>query len=549
MKNKGHDCADLPLVVQDYIELVVRKVRYRRVVRNEVRAELAGHFRDALAGCEVETEREERARELIAGFGDVKVLANLIRRGKKRCRAWWRTVIVRMFQVVGVILLLIVLRAASLSIGTVNISVDYLEKLKQLNSQGYSPEDNAFRCYQEAARILNEARSEVIDDIVDFDWPDELDTENVEDWTAFLQKSEAGFELLTEGARRPYYFCSREEYGVDFPLPQSLFFTSDYQPLLNTLFFMDSMGDNRYLAKAMTARGKWRIHNGDIEGGFSDLLMVYRLGGHLTGKHFLIEQLTGLAIVELVDNAVKEALSQNTFSSEVLQWVQEEIKRSSKSIEFEIDFDAERFIHLDFVQSSFTDSGDGTGRPLRGGGIVASVGGVGDFLKYFMTGFPGRSEVVGQINKCYNLLDELGDDYAVDKRGAVKEKFSRIHELAKGSFMLSLSMPAFEKTTTLSLQSRAGNESVCVLLSLARYKLENNEYPDALSELVKGGYIDFIPKDPFALGELSYRRTGDGFVLYSYGEDSDDDGGVETEDDRWGGKKGGDRVFWPVTKK
>jgi hypothetical protein len=53
-----------------------------------------------------------------------------------------------------------------------------------------------------------------------------------------------------------------------------------------------------------------------------------------------------------------------------------------------------------------------------------------------------------------------------------------------------------------------------------------------------------LPMDPFSDKPLVYKRTADGFMLYSLGADFDDDGGLHS---RWGqDKTGGDHVFWPV---
>ena len=52
--------------------------------------------------------------------------------------------------------------------------------------------------------------------------------------------------------------------------------------------------------------------------------------------------------------------------------------------------------------------------------------------------------------------------------------------------------------------------------------------------------------DPYSDKPLVYKRLDNSFTLYSLGADFDDDGGTPSN---WGeGDKGGDAVFWPVTK-
>jgi hypothetical protein len=70
-----------------------------------------------------------------------------------------------------------------------------------------------------------------------------------------------------------------------------------------------------------------------------------------------------------------------------------------------------------------------------------------------------------------------------------------------------------------------------------------------LDQLVERGYLNQPPKDPFGPGTLGYRKTDQGFLLYSWGEDRKDDGGQLGTDSQgqprmW--TANGDWVFWPV---
>ena len=57
--------------------------------------------------------------------------------------------------------------------------------------------------------------------------------------------------------------------------------------------------------------------------------------------------------------------------------------------------------------------------------------------------------------------------------------------------------------------------------------------------------------DPYSDKSLVYRKVGDGFLLYSVGENFIDDGGVLSKDKKGETKKwtdNGDAVFWPIAK-
>ncbi len=75
-----------------------------------------------------------------------------------------------------------------------------------------------------------------------------------------------------------------------------------------------------------------------------------------------------------------------------------------------------------------------------------------------------------------------------------------------------------------------------VAMALTLYRIEHGEYPATLDELQ--ATLDWeLPQDFFAGAPMSYQRRGDGFTLYSFGPDRDDDGGVK------GKRKDGDSVW------
>ena len=60
----------MPISIADFLNLVIKKMRYRKEVRAEVLAELAGHFEDELKESKTEEERQQKARKLIGEFGE-----------------------------------------------------------------------------------------------------------------------------------------------------------------------------------------------------------------------------------------------------------------------------------------------------------------------------------------------------------------------------------------------------------------------------------------------------------------------------------------------
>jgi len=103
------DLRYLPRCAGEYIKLVIKKMRYRKQVRADVLAELASDFEEELKECTGDEQKQQIARQLIEEFGDVKLLAALLRRAKKRCRPLWRTVVARTFQAFGALILCLII--------------------------------------------------------------------------------------------------------------------------------------------------------------------------------------------------------------------------------------------------------------------------------------------------------------------------------------------------------------------------------------------------------------------------------------------------------
>ncbi|MHC4543800.1 MAG: hypothetical protein ACYTDW_14190 [Planctomycetota bacterium] len=106
---------------------------------------------------------------------------------------------------------------------------------------------------------------------------------------------------------------------------------------------------------------------------------------------------------------------------------------------------------------------------------------------------------------------------------AVDTKFdetSRIHVL------LHVIMPALSRCTSIDLRTAAQLRTAQAGLAIERYRLAAGKLPDSLTELMPT-YLDAVPKDPFDGKELRYKKLETGFVIYSIGEDGNDDGGKE----------------------
>jgi hypothetical protein len=153
MSDKEFNSKILPATVREYITALVKKMRYRRKVREDVRAEITAHFEDELKDCKNDEEKEMKAKQLLSDFGDLKLLAILLRRAKKRCRPLWRTVFARTFQVIGILIVCFIFYTIWFSFGEPTIRVDYVKLLNRMNHPDIRQQDNAWPHYEKAIEL------------------------------------------------------------------------------------------------------------------------------------------------------------------------------------------------------------------------------------------------------------------------------------------------------------------------------------------------------------------------------------------------------------
>ncbi|TSA53856.1 MAG: hypothetical protein D4R45_04955 [Planctomycetaceae bacterium] len=153
MSDRKSNPKSLPACAVEYVQRLLKKMRYRRKVRDDIEAELKTHFEDELKDCKTSEEKEQKARQIVTDFGDLKLLAILLRRAKKRCRPLWRTVIARTFQAIGVLIVCFIFYIIWFSFGEPSIRVDYVQLLNQMNKPQVRNQDNAWPHYEKAIKL------------------------------------------------------------------------------------------------------------------------------------------------------------------------------------------------------------------------------------------------------------------------------------------------------------------------------------------------------------------------------------------------------------
>jgi len=540
--NKSQEC--LPKVALDFIDAVVKKVRYRKKIRQEVREELTDHFYMALKDCVTDEGKQQVAEEVIEEFGDVKILASLIRRGKKRCRSLWMKTVVATMEVIGVLLLLVVLRVSYLAIGTPVISVDYVVWLNDFVRQGRDESLNANPYFEKAVVLSDIEAPESLKGILDERGA--INGENIDDVRAYVAKMDPAFAALRQGAAKLYYWPVYQVGENEITSSMGLL-----SGLLDKR--MPALSGIKKLAIRMGDLGvALKLYDGDIDGAISDSLVLLRLGQHMEGTGLLIEQLVGIAVAGKGYAHIIQIIDTENVSAELLLRCQKQLESFSEGRNLLVDFSSEKVFQLDYIQRTFTDDGTGGGRALLKG-LPLAVKDFDDIVRGFVTGnYPDRRKAVASVESYFaeskRFVSIAPWQTKTEESDALTAKMT-----VDVNMQMKPIVQSFLQIRELSWRVMASHRSLIAVCGVLRYEKDKGEFPSDLQDVVKAGYIKGVPVDPYSGRPFVYKRTDGNFLLYSYGLDLDDDGASPYINPNGGkqrtwGRGDGDAVFWPVIR-
>ena len=544
--NKQSDFENLPVCAADYIRLVIKKMRWRRKASADVQAELIGHFEDALKDCKTDEEKEKKAAELIADFGDAEMLAVLARRAKKRCRPLWIKAIIKTFQATGIMICLSSLYVFWFLTGKPQITTDYIAVANKLARPAVADDSqNAAPLYEEAAKLIEFQEKEVKFEAIrkDFSEANEIDIAQIRQW---LDRNSQALNLIAQGTDMPYYW-------------QTL---RTNEPNNNSLWsaLLPNLSEYRTLARGLKWRAYLSAEDGQYQKAFADLFVLYKFGKHQKGKKTIIENLVGMAIEHISMDTCRTILSRHkipaeypfSFSNNLQSVVAGEDFTMAPSFEFE------KLFVYDEIQRCYVEGPFGFDHLyMKGLSEVIVLFGNSDqppktqeiFAKIWFS-YSNKEQTRNATDRYYDFwkMTSAETPYALKVRNLQAE----VEQIIKGNLLLQILAPAMEKIITLSWRNRANAEATLAVIAIQRFKQEKEQLPDDLQEVVSAGYLTSLPMDPFSDKPLVYKKTENDFTLYSLGFDFDNDGGKMG--DAKGGRPSiwnaddGDAVFWPVAE-
>ncbi|MGD2095837.1 MAG: ankyrin repeat domain-containing protein [Phycisphaerales bacterium] len=358
---------------------------------------------------------------------------------------------------------------------------DYVPRLNELGMAGRPDSDNAAPYYLRATELFVEMPDEL--KRARWTWPDELSADQQDLLQQWIQNNNEALEQLRLGSQKKYCwfnYTGRTLHGTEMPY----------------------LAGWRDLAKVLRARAMQRAQAGDVTGAVDDIISLYKVGAHITdGPKFIIEKLVGMSIKTLSVKSVFNLLDKEMADAAVMKNMQDRFEQALAENDETFDIRGEKMSLEEQVEIL----------PQRR-----------SYRRYLQSTLEYYDSVV--LKTPWQLHNE--QTQSTTENNPLIETSGIVRVLEN------------------SYRSKADEQALLTTIALLRYNTDKGEYPAELPELFSAGYIRQLPSDPYSDKPLVYQKRNDGFTLYSFAADFDDDNGAYSN---WGREEnGGDQVFWPL---
>ena len=359
---------------------------------------------------------------------------------------------------------------------------NYVAELNKIGIAGRPESDNAAPYYLKAIEYYVKQPEGL--EVSTRSWPKELPAQEQALLRKWVQDNSRALEQVQLGSQKSYYWLKHTGEKLQ----------TTEMPHLST---------KRQLAFALQARAKLSAEDGDITSAVDDIITLYKFGAHVAdGPKPLVEKLVGIAVKSLPIRVAFNILDKKMVDANLMKSLEDRFKQLVTDYSEPFDIRGEKMCLQEQVE---TDPKYRFFKPYLNSTI--------EYYDKIVTKNPWQLHNETQsINEDNPLIETAGS--------------------------------AMPKVIELEYRIRAEEQALITTLAAMRYNADSGGYPATLPQLLSTGYIKELPQDPFSDKPLVYKQARQGFTLYSFGADFDDDGGLHS---KWGtGDEGGDQVFWPV---
>jgi hypothetical protein len=295
-------------------------------------------------------------------------------------------------------------------------------------------------------------------------------------------------------------------------------FPLDYETSEPTAMLLPHLGEQRRFAQLLRLSARVNLADGRPDAAADEVAAIYGVGRSLDREPVLVSTLVRTAILSIAAEETQNLLDKAEPSEAALARLAAAMPAPGDRSPLTTAFVGERAMGLSIF-----------GRIRRGEPLQADCGSEFRLFNNLPVVWFGRGWLMydGQV-----YIDVIGEFVRLSKlpshRSAegLKALESRTRKDARWTHPLtSLLVPAPGRVNTMFDRGSARADAARTAIALRRHKLAAGSYPARLEDLPAALLPAGVPDDPFSGKGLRYKTDGKGFVVWSVGENTTDEGG------------------------
>jgi hypothetical protein len=316
---------------------------------------------------------------------------------------------------------------------------------------------------------------------------------------------------------------------------------SDEAGLIGVL--LPTLSPLRELTRASVADGWRAAHAGDPQAGADRFLDVMAAGAHAGQGMTLIENLVGVAMqvsgADALIHLQADPAGAELDYTELAVDLEAAYATTRDPVEV---MQGERAMFYDTVQRVFEPNPDGDGYRVnleRAREMSQFIGGEYTQEEVLqMQAALQRVDFEATMDEARQVYDVMTEAFT-QPYSTAQEHLSAVDDYVRrpdANPFVKVMVPSLRRMQYLDTRAQTTRNATLLVTHVNAYHQRYGEYPDGLDVFADRPFVN----DPFTSTPFAYRRTADGFELYSLGANGTDEGGVH---DRRG--ETNDIRFWP----
>ena len=325
----------------------------------------------------------------------------------------------------------------------------------------------------------------------------------------WIEANTTPLDVVVEGVKRPHYFNPLIAHG-SLALSGAL---------------ISNVRLCREVAQLLVVRAMLRLHQGETDAAWNDILACHRLGRHIGNSSSISENLVGYAIETIARNAAIVYAQSDQITATKLRVCLTELQNLRLFRPVHDLFDvSQRIIELSNAEALHQGLATDPTMPSR------EIFELAEMMRHLNIWFD-KCVIITRFDMDQPL--PRGRPYKLESISIRRPRFAKLqgymgsprqrgNELARR--FISEFMVAQYKVMNSNPRTVQAARIERLAFALAIYKKETGHYPQQLAELVPEIIVK-PPIDLFSTEPLHYKRTAAGYTLYSVGVNGIDDNG------------------------